>query len=172
MAAFIAHRIADGVAATTINRSLEVARTILHRAARAYRDESGRPWLQTLQPLLTMLPESRRAPYPITWDEQDRLFPQLPGHLARMALFAINKGLRNHNVCGSKWEWEVAVPEVGRSVFVIPAEGYKAKRPHVVILNDAQSLRFRKSGRVTLAASMSTRGVKQSCTPYPCQSIN
>jgi transposase len=24
-----------------------------------------------------MLAESRRLPYPITWDEQDRLFPQL-----------------------------------------------------------------------------------------------
>ena len=29
---------ADGVSATTINRTLEVARTVLHRAARAYRD--------------------------------------------------------------------------------------------------------------------------------------
>jgi integrase len=29
------------------------------------------------------------------------------------------------------------VPEIGRSVFVIPAEAIKTKRPHVVILNDA-----------------------------------
>jgi integrase len=29
------------------------------------------------------------------------------------------------------------VPEIGRSVFVIPAEAVKTKRPHVVILNDA-----------------------------------
>src|SRR5439155_6685220 len=27
-------------------------------------------------------------------------------------------------------------PEVGRSVFVIPAEAFKSKRAHVVILND------------------------------------
>ena len=84
-----------------------------------------------------MLPESRRPPYPITWDEQDRLFPMLPAHLARMALFAVNTGLRNSNVCGLQWSWEVPVPEIGRSVFVIPAEAVKTKSPHVVILNDA-----------------------------------
>ena len=42
---FIADRMAAGVTATTINRSLEVVRTILNRAARAYRDDDGRPWL-------------------------------------------------------------------------------------------------------------------------------
>ncbi len=31
---------------------------------------------------------------------------------------------------------EVAIPELGRSVFVIPQEAFKSKRPHVVILND------------------------------------
>ena len=53
-----------------------------------------------------------------------------------MALFAVNTGLRDSNVCGLQWTWEVAVPELGRSVFVIPPEAFKTKRPHVVILND------------------------------------
>jgi integrase len=74
-------------------------------------------------------------PYPLSWDEQDRLFRRLPTHLARMALFAINTGLRQSNLCGLQWTWEVTVPEIARSVFVIPAEAFK-KRPHVVILND------------------------------------
>lgn len=137
LAPFIASRIESGACATTINRSLEVARTILHRAARSYRDDKGIPWLDALPPLITMLPESRRPPYPITWEEQDRLFPTLAPHLARMALFAVNTGLRNSNVCGLRWSWEVPVPEIGRSVFVIPAEAVKSKRAHVVILNDA-----------------------------------
>jgi integrase len=137
LAPFISARISAGASATTINRSLEVVRTILHRAARSYRDDAGRPWLDALPPLITMLPECRRPPYPITWEEQDRLFPMLPAHLARMALFAVNTGLRDSNVCGLRWNWEVPVPEIGRSVFVIPAEAVKAKRPHVVILNDA-----------------------------------
>ena len=54
-----------------------------------------------------------------------------------MALFAVNTGLRESNVCGLEWAWEVPVPEVGRSVFVIPPEAFKSKRAHVVILNDA-----------------------------------
>src|SRR5512142_244913 len=54
-----------------------------------------------------------------------------------MAIFAVNTGLRDGNVCGLEWTWEVPVPELGRSVFVIPAESFKSKRDHVVILNDA-----------------------------------
>jgi integrase len=136
IAPFVADRLAEGVSATTINRSLEVVRTILNRAARCYRDANGRPLLSVLPPLITMLPESRRQPYPITWEEQDRLFPLLPPHLGRMVLFAVNTGLRDGNVCGLMWRWEVPVPEVGRSVFVIPPEAFKSNRIHVVILND------------------------------------
>jgi integrase len=133
---FVKARLADGASATTINRSLEVVRTILNRAARSYRDGDGRPWLEAVPPLITMLPESPRLPYPITWKEQDTLFRKLPTHLGRMALFAVNTGLRDSNVCGLQWTWEVAVPELERSVFVIPPEAFKTKRPHVVVLND------------------------------------
>ena len=111
-------------------------RTILNRAARSYRDHDGRAYLEGMPPLITMLPENPRSPYPITWQEQEALFRRLPAHLARMALFAVNTGLRDSNVCGLQWQWEVAVPEVGRSVFVIPPEAFKTKRPHVVVLND------------------------------------
>jgi integrase len=133
---FVNARLAGGASATTINRSLEVVRTILNRAARSYRHTDGRPWLEAMPPLITMLPESPRLPYPITWKEQDMLFRKLPAHLGRMALFAVNTGLRDSNVCGLQWTWEVAVPELGRSVFVIPSEAFKTKRSHVVVLND------------------------------------
>jgi len=111
-------------------------RTILNRAARSYRDGDGRPWLDAMSPLITMLPENPRLPYPLTWKEQDELFRRLPTHLARMALFAINTGLRQSNLCGLQWTWELPVPEIARSVFVIPPEAFKTKRPHVVVLND------------------------------------
>ena len=65
-----------------------------------------------MPPFITMLPDNPRSPYPITWREQDALFRRLPPHLARMALFAVNTGLRDSNVCGLQWQWEVAVPEV------------------------------------------------------------
>ena len=133
---FVNARLADAASATTINRSLEVVRTILNRAARSYRDADGRPWLEAMPPLISMLPESPRSPYPITWKEQDALFRKLPAHLSRMALFAVNTGLRDSNVCGLQWTWEVALLEFGRSVFVIPPEAFKTKRSHVVVLND------------------------------------
>jgi integrase len=133
---FIKDRMSHGASATTINRTLEVVRTILNRAARSYRDADGHPWLDAMPPLISMLPEDPRLPYPLSWEEQDRLFRRLPTHLARMALFAINTGLRQSNLCGLQWMWEVAVPEIGRSVLVIPAEEFKTKRLHVLILND------------------------------------
>jgi integrase len=100
--AFVSARLAAGASATTINRSLEVVRTILNRAARSYRD-IRRPYLEAMPPFITMLPENPRSPYLITWQEQDALFRRLPAHLARMALFAANTGLRDSNVCGLQW---------------------------------------------------------------------
>jgi integrase len=125
----------DKVSAITVNRTLEVVRSVLSRAARVWRDDDGKPWLASA-PLIEMLDESPRQPCPMTWDEQKRLFAELPQHLARMALFAVNTGLRDENVCGLRWEWERRIPELDRSVFIIPAREFKSKRDHVAILND------------------------------------
>jgi integrase len=121
----------------TVNRSLEVARTVLNRAARVWRTH-GKPWLGAA-PLIEMLEEetTKRKPRPLSWAEQAKLLPLLPPHLERMALFALNTGARDENVCGLRWAWEVQVPEIGRSVFVVPASEFKGKRKHVLILNDA-----------------------------------
>lgn len=63
----------DGRKNSTINRSLEVVRSTLIRAARVWR-EDGELWL-TVPPLIEMLDEraQKREPYPITWAEQARL---------------------------------------------------------------------------------------------------
>src|SRR5690349_22730740 len=42
---FVNDRLASSVCATTINRTLEVVRAILVRAARSYRHPDGEPWL-------------------------------------------------------------------------------------------------------------------------------
>lgn len=138
----LAGRKADGkpvraVKPATVNRTLEVARTVLNRAARVWRNTDGTPWLGAA-PLIEMLDESstKRAPRPLSWAEQAELLPRLPGHLQRMVLFALNTGARDENVCGLRWAWEVPVPEMGRSVFVVPAAEFKGKRPHVLVLND------------------------------------
>ena len=121
----------------TVNRALELARTVLNRAARVWRT-NGKPWLSAA-PLIEMLDgiETRRKPRQITWEEQRRLIAKLPSHIAHKALFAINTGARDENVCGLRWDWEIPVPETGRSVFKVPASEFKGKRDHVLVLNDA-----------------------------------
>lgn len=138
----LAGRAASGAQArqvkpATVNRTLEVARTVLIRAARVWRNSDGTPWLGA-PPLIEMLDEAatKRPPRPLSWAEQAALMKHLPAHLERMALFALNTGARDENVCGLRWGWEVPVPEVGRSVFVVPAAVFKSKRPHVLVLND------------------------------------
>ncbi len=142
---FKAQRRRDGVSETTIKRALEVVRCILNLAARSWRDEHGTTWLETA-PLITM-PDTRwtaRKPYPLSWDEQRRLFALLPATIAHMALFAVNTGCREQEVCQLRWAWEVPVPELETSVFVIPAQfggrsersGVKNREDRVVVLND------------------------------------
>jgi len=133
---FIEHRLnVDKVTPTTVNRSLEVARTPLIRSARVWRDDNGLPWLPSA-PLIEMQEEDPRPPHPITWEEQKRLLLELPEHLIRPCLFAVNTGAREENVCGLRWEWERKIRELDRSVFVVPKSEVKNGKPHVIILND------------------------------------
>ena len=74
-------------------------RRVLNLAARLWRDEYGLTWLET--PPLIELPSTSdaRKPYPLSWQEQALLFPLLPAHLQRMALFKVNTGCREQEVC-------------------------------------------------------------------------
>ncbi len=77
-----------------------------------------------------------RKPYSLSWDEQDRLFALLPPYLRRMALFKVNTGLRDEEVCRLKWDWEYPIPELNTSVFVIPGQYSKNRLDRLVVLND------------------------------------
>lgn len=118
----------------TINKELAVVRRILNLAARVWRHPDGMTWLAA-PPLLQMIKGPERRPRPITWDEQGHLFQELPPHLERMALFAVNTGLRSGEICRLKWDWEVQVPEIESSVFLIPDEVAKNGQERVVVLN-------------------------------------
>lgn len=125
-----------GWKARTINSPLEVVRHILNLAVSEWLDEHGLSWLQSA-PKIRLLPRrDARKPYPLSWDEQARLFDELPEHLRNMALFKVNTGCRDAEVCNLKWEWEIPIPEMGTSVFVIP-EGYvKNRDERLVVLNE------------------------------------
>jgi integrase len=105
-----------------------MVRRILNLAAGELIDEQR---LAAGAPKIKFLPKrDKRPPYPLSWDEQSRLFGGLPEYVARMALFALNTGCRDAEICNPEWDWEVTVPELGTSVFLIPGQWVKrARRP-------------------------------------------
>ena len=46
-----------------------------------------------------------------------------------------DSGLRDREVCTLRWEWEIPVPQLGTSVFVVPQA--KTVKDRMVVLNDA-----------------------------------
>lgn len=132
------------VAPRTVNISIERVIRILSLCARKWRDEERRPWLDSV-PMLTKLDLKKkvRQPYPMSWGEQSILFGELPAHLQKMALFKVNTGCREQEVCKLKWEWEIYVPELEASVFLIPSDfggrnersGVKNGDERLVVLN-------------------------------------
>jgi len=132
---FIEARKGQDIKTKSVNNALGLVRRILNLSARLWRDEAGLTWLET-PPLIQMLPvRDARRPYPLSWDEQRRLFQELPGHLGRMCLFKVNTGCREQEVCQLRWEWEIEVPELDTAVFLVPGELVKNREERLVIMN-------------------------------------
>jgi integrase len=132
---WIDQRCKEGVSVGTINHGLQIVRRIINLAAGEWVDEQGLTWLQA-PPKIKLLPNTnKRKPYPLSWEEQTRLFRELPSHLEQMALFAANTGCRDAEICGLRWEHEVDVPELGTSVFIIPGSAVKNGDDRLVVLN-------------------------------------
>lgn len=112
-----------GVKNRTINIALNYVIRILNLAAQKWRDENGLTWIETA-PKISKLEEKkqRRLPYPLSWREQRIFFKELPEHLHQMALFKVNTGAREQEICQLRWDWEIKVPEINTSIFIIPAD--------------------------------------------------
>lgn len=60
---------------------MQLVHHILNLAATEWIDENGLTWL-LVAPKIKLLPEQDlRKPYPLSWEEQERLFQELPPHL-------------------------------------------------------------------------------------------
>jgi hypothetical protein len=65
-----------------------------------------------------------------------------------MALFKVNTGCREGEVCRLRWDWEVKVPELETSVFIVPnayvknGEDRKGKVPKHLALQSTAEQRF------------------------------
>lgn len=137
-------KVKPGVSNRTVNIALQRIVRILNLCHRKWRDAEKRPWLDSV-PMISMLEErkSSRKPYPMSWAEQSMLFSEIPDHLLRMSLYKVNTGCREQEVCKLQWDWEIRVPELGTSVFLIPADfrgrseksGVKNGDERLVVLN-------------------------------------
>lgn len=92
-------------------------------------------WLEKAPKIRLFSVKDARSPYPLSVEEQALLIQELPAHLARMALFKVNTGTREQEVCGLKWSYEVKVPELDTSVFLIPGNEVKNGEERLVVLN-------------------------------------
>lgn len=121
----------------TVNGHLGVLKAMLRRAASEWIDENGLTWLH-VAPLIKMLAVDDAAkPYPPTWEEERRLLNNLPTHYQLPALYSVNTGLRDQVVCALEWAWERRVPEIGRTVFMVPSNvtGVKNGKEWIVVHN-------------------------------------
>lgn len=142
---FIQARKKEGVKTRTINHGLKIVRRIMNLAASEWIDENGLTWLVSA-PKIKLLPEyDNREPEPLSWEQEEKLMQNLPPHLKQMALYAINTGSRDKEVYSLQWDWEVKIPELNTSVFVLPHHIYvegkrlrivKNGKNRLVILND------------------------------------
>ena len=125
----------EGKSAGTVNHGLKIVRRILSLAVSEWFDEHGLTWLLSA-PKIKLLPDhQKRRPYPLSWAEQRVLFRELPDYLAQMALFAVNTGCRDREVCSLRWDWEIEVPQLGTKVFIIPPGWVKNGDERLVVLN-------------------------------------
>ena len=133
---FIEGRKQEGVSFRTINHGLKIVRRILNLAANEWLDEFGLSWLLSAPKIRLLAEPDLRRPHPLGWEEQERFFEVLPLHLKQMALFAVNTGCRDSEICTLRWEWEVKVPGMkDTSVFIIPGEQVKNREDRLIVLN-------------------------------------
>ena len=121
----VSARKADGVANATVNRMLALVRSVLRRAAYEWE------WLENA-PKVRLLPEPKRRIRFLTAEEAERLLDELPGHLAAMARFSLETGLRQANVTGLQW----SQVDVVRKVAWIHADQAKARKAIAIPLSD------------------------------------
>ena len=147
---FIKARKKDGVKSGTVNRSLAVLRIVLNLCVDEWRDERGLSWLASVPKISNVDWKDKRKPRPISWAEQTKLFTPLPEHLREACLYKVNTGCREQEVCKLQWDWEIPIPELNTSVFILPEWLTKNGEERVVVLNStAMAVVNRQRGKHT-----------------------
>ncbi len=123
----------EGVSNATVNRTMELVRAILRKAANEWE------WMDRV-PAVRMLPEPKRRIRWLTRAEAGRLIAELPEHLAEMASFSLATGLRKSNVTGLTW----SQVDLERRVAWIHPDQAKARKAIGIALNAEAMLVLRR----------------------------
>ncbi len=126
-------KLALGHSNATVNRTLELLRAILRKCVNDWE------WLERA-PQMRMLKEPTRRVRFLTQDEAQRLLAALPEHLADMAAFSLQTGLRAANVTGLQW----SQVDLARRLAWIHPDQAKARKAIPVPLNAEAVLLVRK----------------------------
>jgi integrase len=126
-------RLSECVSNATVNRTMEVVRAILRKAANEW------DWLDRA-PAVRMLPEPKRRIRWLTHEEAQRLIAELPEHLAEMVRFSLATGLRKANVTGLEW----SQVDLQRRIAWIHADQAKARKATGIPLNAEARLVLRR----------------------------
>lgn len=138
---FIQDRLAQGRKKNTIKRTLEVARRIFNLAATTWRCDGNKrlTWIVQAPKIEMPTVDDEEPSEALTWEDQPKLLALL-GAYADLALFGLNTGAREQEICGLRKEWSKRIEGVDRPVFVIPAmdhkTGKRSGKDKVLILND------------------------------------
>lgn len=131
------NRVSEGASNATANRTLAVIRSILRKAVNEWE------WIDR-HPKIKLLPEPKRRVRWLTQDEAARLISELPDHLAAMARFSLETGLRQANVTGLTWQQV----DIDRQCAWIHPDQSKAKNAiHVPLSKSAIEIIKSQSGR-------------------------
>ncbi len=133
---FIAKRRKDGVKTKTLNMALAVVRRVLNLASSEWLDRQGKTWLEAAPKIKLFSIKDARPPYQGSAARNRRFcFKSCPTTSHAWRSFKVNTGLREQEVCGLKWDYEVKVPELDTCVFIIPGERVKNGEERLVVLN-------------------------------------
>lgn len=117
-------RLQGQVSNATVNRMLALIRAILRKAALEWE------WIDRI-PKIRLLPEPTRRVRWLTREEAQQLIALLPKHLAAMARFSLETGLRQANVTGLQWS---QVDVIRRCAWIHPDQA-KARKAIAVPLS-------------------------------------
>jgi len=133
----------------TINKELTQVVTILNKACRVWR------WIPSAAKL-EYVKGARRQPYPLSWEEQDRLFRCLPtGWDVGVALFAVNTGCRKSEIFNLKWTDLRRMPEIGPDIIVGIVRESKNGHQRAIIMNSyaRKAVEYQRKAQAKLGQS-------------------